>query len=268
MDLIESHYGASWEKIYEIIFPGAHIPHPCKSLILRRQRFILLSRLADVSDIESDTPSDERNDVSSLAAQSFQEFNEYNRIALPLLVAASLQSIVQSKIAPIEEEVRILLVDIVRSSQSTVAQNFQQAQQMKIAQASPSEATPAPAQEYLQTGEVEDPFKTLMPTTGTVISADVATHYQEPPFSEFSIDFAPFTDLRQTPQKQASDSGYGTNSSPCACPCHLGIGSSNSTNGMNFNQIIEKLKTDVIPQTQRIVTSVQQSTLYHGRVNK
>ena len=30
MDLIESHWGATWEKIYEIIFPGAPMPTPCQ----------------------------------------------------------------------------------------------------------------------------------------------------------------------------------------------------------------------------------------------
>ena len=30
MDLISSKYGVSWGGIYEILFPGAPIPSPCK----------------------------------------------------------------------------------------------------------------------------------------------------------------------------------------------------------------------------------------------
>ena len=238
MDLIESHWGARWGKIYEIIFPGAPVPDPCKSLILSGQCLAPLTRVANASDIEATTPLAEESDKPSPAAQSFQDFNDYSRIALPLLVEASLQSIVHSKIAPIEEEVRILFVDIVRRSQSTVAQNFQQAQQLKLAQAKSSEVTPTSVKRRVETSEAEDPFMALMPNTATEISADATTHYQEPPFSDFAANPPPLFYIPQTPPKQASDSGYATIDSPCACFCHVGISLSSSINGMYSNVIL------------------------------
>ena len=132
-----------------------------------------LTRVPNTSDIiESDLPLCGKSDSSSTAAQSLQDFNEYNRIALPLSVEASLQSIVQSKIAPIEEEVRILFVDIVRRSQSTVAQDFHQAQQLKTAQVQPSESAFVTAQRSSHMFATDESYGAPMPVASNAISAD------------------------------------------------------------------------------------------------
>lgn len=42
-DLISSSRGASWENIFEILFPGARIPSPCKfSKLLRSFIFLYI----------------------------------------------------------------------------------------------------------------------------------------------------------------------------------------------------------------------------------
>ena len=192
-----------------------------------------LTSVPDTSDIiESDLPLCEKKDSSSTAAQSLQDFNEYNRIALPLLVEASLQSIVQSKIAPIEEEVRTLFVDIVRRSQSTVARDFQQVQQLKTAQVQPSESAFATAQRSSYIFATDESYGAPMPVPSNAISADVVAHYQEPPFSDVSIGLSPFFCFTPILDKPPSDSGYGSNPGPCVCDCHLGVGSSGFLNGM------------------------------------
>ena len=45
MDLIESHWGARWEKIYQIIFPSLPIPSPCKYYVRGLPFCIALSQL-------------------------------------------------------------------------------------------------------------------------------------------------------------------------------------------------------------------------------
>ena len=57
-------------------------------------------------------------------SQNFADFEAYSRTELPRLVEASLQAIVSTEMAPLEENLRAMLVDIVRRCQSTVAQNY------------------------------------------------------------------------------------------------------------------------------------------------
>ncbi|KAL9069045.1 MAG: hypothetical protein Q9161_005803 [Pseudevernia consocians] len=67
----------------------------------------------------------ERIQPSSPQSNELRIFEAYNRTALPLLVEASLRAAVNARMEPIEEQLRALLVDIVRNCQSTVAQNFE-----------------------------------------------------------------------------------------------------------------------------------------------
>ena len=77
-------------------------------------------------DIEENMQPAEEPISSSPAAQSFREFNAYSRIALPMLVEANLQAIVNAEVIPTEDRLKVLVVDIIRRCQSTVAQNFEQ----------------------------------------------------------------------------------------------------------------------------------------------
>ena len=75
-------------------------------------------------DYEENDLSPENREPSSPRSQELRDFEVYNRTNLPLLVEASLRVIVETQITPIEEHVRTMVVDIVRSCQSTVARNF------------------------------------------------------------------------------------------------------------------------------------------------
>ena len=77
-----------------------------------------------ILDYEADDLTLENLEPSSPGSRELRDFENYNRTALPLLVEANLRAIVDSHIAPIEERVRAMVVDIVRTCQSTVARNF------------------------------------------------------------------------------------------------------------------------------------------------
>ena len=74
-----------------------------------------------ISEIEDDVLAVEETNAVSLEAQSFWEFYHYSRIALPILVD---QAIIHAEMAPIEERVRVFIVNIIRSCQSTVTSTF------------------------------------------------------------------------------------------------------------------------------------------------
>lgn len=57
-------------------------------------------------------------------SQNLEDFETYSRTELPRLVEANLQVMVDAQIAPLEESLKALLVDLVRRCQSTVAQNY------------------------------------------------------------------------------------------------------------------------------------------------
>lgn len=198
MRLITSSWGATWSKIYEILFPGAPVPSPYY-----------------------ETPSlpQERSDAfpTTPASQGIADFEAYNRRALPLLVEANLQAIVDAEMAPLEGSLRTMLVDIVRRCQSTIAQNFQRMQESE-SHSSNSELAPAPDAISKEPPAAAPPQPTK-PTRS-------ALHYQEPPFQpeagqlDWGLPCANHSQNRNL-QDLISDSGYGSgvNVDLCDCPC-------------------------------------------------
>lgn len=147
-----------------------------------------------------------------------------------MLVEANLQAIVNSEIAPIEERLRFLVVDIIRRCQSTVAQNFQQ---LKESPSLSKDATSLPSDAAAPTPTFEELDTTLdCSHTNRATAAAATMHYREPPFLDFDVNPTPPLEIPYSSQGQVSDSAYGSNNSPCDCSCHTGIGSSKSTNGM------------------------------------
>ena len=92
---------------------------------------IFTDRTSHLTDFEAQVQLPESFKPSSPATQELEEFKTYNRRALPRLVEANLQAIIDTKMVPIEEDLRRLLVDIVRRCQSTVAENFRVIRQRK-----------------------------------------------------------------------------------------------------------------------------------------
>ena len=196
--LITSSHGATWTKIYEIIFPGAPVPSP-------------------YYEPPNSTPDRSTTLPSSPASQESTDFDSYNRRALPLLVEANLQAVVNAEMAPLEESLRAMLVDIVRKCQSTVAQNFQRLYGPKTS-SNGSRRSPS-------LGSVP----ILQPNLQPAKTSQALHHYQEPPFQSVGAGVSDWTphpeDCGHSGYTQApfSDSGYasGVNPDSCNCPCHL-----------------------------------------------
>ncbi|KAL8779179.1 MAG: hypothetical protein Q9213_007065 [Squamulea squamosa] len=101
MELITSKRGATWADIYSIIFPGAPVPSPY-----------------------NDYDFHEQPGGQSPQSQELANFEVYSCMELPRLVEADLQSRIDAHVVSLEESLRRMLVDIVSSCQSTLAQNY------------------------------------------------------------------------------------------------------------------------------------------------
>ena len=137
---------------------------------------------------------------------------------------------------PIEEQLRALLVDIVRNCQSTVAQNFELMNR-------PSEGTRAlaqhPSQETYVAHTAGSESRERAGSSGAGTRSPGPNFFVEPPhLDEEVVASLPATSHRAENKgenlAQASDSGYGTLFSPCQCPCHLTNGLSSTLYG-NFH---------------------------------
>ncbi|KAL8718483.1 MAG: hypothetical protein Q9225_004384 [Loekoesia sp. 1 TL-2023] len=205
MTLIISRYGATWADIYSIIFPGAPVPSP-------------YNEYGPLEHSEGQSPQ----------SQGLADFEAYNRIELPRLVEANLQTMVNAQIAPLEESLKAMVVDIVRRCQSTVAQNYNRIQ------ATPSIEKPRVNDEFFaaplslnaeQTAN-GDSWTTLQyPQTALegrgLVNNETTNLFEEPPWLTSSeAELFPGID-HSSSRGINSDSGYGTygSQSPlCTCP--------------------------------------------------
>ena len=141
--------------------------------------------------------------------------------ALPVLVDANLQGIVSAEMAPIEENLRQLLVDIVRRCQSTVAQNFQQ---MKGMRSDASNSTQCSAAQ-ITAGKmpVRDANIAERQISSPEIPNSPTLFYQEPPHVtvEAGAELPCGTQKKLFVDAESSDSGYGSMDHICHCNCHL-----------------------------------------------
>lgn len=74
-------------------------------------------------ELSYDPPSE--NLALSPASQDLAAFQTYNRTALPFMVEAELQGIIDAQLAPVGRHISGMLVEIVRRCQSVVSENFQ-----------------------------------------------------------------------------------------------------------------------------------------------
>lgn len=198
MLLITSSWGATWTQIYEILFPGAPVPSPYY-----------------------EPPIPPPNCGTALppspASQEIADFESYSRRALPVLVEATLQAVVGAEMAPIEESFRNLLVDIVRTSHSIVAQNFQRLHGLQ-----PS------SNSLIQSPSLRNQ-PSQQPHPQPLFVNQAWHHSQEPPSqpveaggSDWRSRLIDGVHVKDS-LAPSSDSGYGiaVNPDPCDCPCHL-----------------------------------------------
>lgn len=212
MRLITETWGVSWEGIYEILFPGAPIPSP----------YYEAQHFAPVIF-----------DSSSPGSRELRDFEVYNRATLPLLVEANLRAIVESQVAPIEERVRTMVVDIVRTCQSTVARNFH----LTIAPTSQAHdritSSPQASSSYENaTHTYEEPIH----DSAYAIAGNSLDFFREPSLltgeASASLPIAMYNHSNSiNSQSQSQDSGYGTLTDTCDCLCHRHSTLSTSTIG-------------------------------------
>ncbi|KAM0798476.1 hypothetical protein BDR22DRAFT_374189 [Usnea florida] len=201
MRLITNTWGASWEDIYEILFPGAPIPSPY---------------------YEAQTPAPDTFESSSPGSRELRDFELYSRTTLPLLVEANLRAIVEAHVAPIEERVRAMVVDIVRTCQSTVARNFQ----LTIAPTlSIHDRTPSSFQTSFSNENTAHKHEEPVHGSAYGSAGDSLNFFQEPsPINAEASASLPTpmydNDNSINRQTQSQDSGYGTLTEPCSCICH------------------------------------------------
>ena len=180
-------------------------------------------------------------EASSPRSQELQDFEAYNRTALPILVEANLRAIVESQVAPIEEHVRAMVVDIVRTCQSTVAHNFRST-------IAPNSSTNDRMQPSLQPiTSIESTAHSLaepaqLPSNDT--AGNSMDFFREPPplnaEASASLPMPLYNHSNVTGHhSQSSDSGYGSlldpgsSLQPCSCSCHDYSNAWNTANGEN-----------------------------------
>ena len=187
----------------------------------------------DVLDYEVDDLSLESFQPSSPRSQELQDFENYSRRTLPILVEANLRAIVESEIAPIEERVRAMVVDIVRTCQSTVARNFRST----VTPASTADDQMLSSSQMVSSTEITMPRQpeSARPSIENPAAASL-DFFREPPhlnmeagtsFPNMTYDYSSVT----LGQNSNSDSGYSSLPNSCSCSCHNYFNSWNTAQG-------------------------------------
>ena len=189
------------------------------------------------SDYETDEVVPEIVEPSSPQSEELRNFETYNRTALPLLVEANLRAIVESQIAPIEERVRAMIVDIVRTAQSTIARNFNSMN-------APTSSADDETQPHSQTVRLAELGALSSEEPAQTFGIDGADHpselYHEPPHlnAEASASFPDPVSIAIGSQYHSSDSGYSSLPFSCPCSCH---GYSNTWNTANSKKFLDRV---------------------------
>ena len=140
---------------------------------------IFTDQIFHSTDFEAQVQLPESFAPSSPATQELEEFEAYNRRALPRLVEANLQAMVNTEMVPLEENLRRLLVDIVRRCQSTVAENFRVTRPSKrVSPNSPQQPSPQ-AISPLPTGG--EKFFTDSQLLAPTVAGTTSGFFEEPP---------------------------------------------------------------------------------------
>lgn len=201
MLLISSRHGVTWEDVFRILFPGAPVPNPYYE-----------AHIEPIDGLGSSSPR----------STEFRDFEAYNRTALPLLVEASLRTVVNAEMVPIEEHVRSLVVEIVRNCQTAVAQNYQL---IVAPPSSTGDSIHSPPQSKVQNQTVSTENSILLQPAAVASNNLTTSFFQELPYldadTSSSIPGPSYNPFDQDPNLyQAPDSGYGSLPGDCQCFCH------------------------------------------------
>ena len=183
---------------------------------------------------------------SSPASRELRDFETYNRTALPLLVEANLRAIVESQIAPIEERVRAMVVDIVRTCQSTVARNFHLTiAPTSLANSRTQSSSEVSASAGIAVGDHGEPAQVPMDRTADSPMeffpelSHLNLETSAPPHlnseASGSLQVIPQLESITENMNQDSDLGFTSPLFPCGCSCHDYSNNWNTANGENFS---------------------------------
>ena len=170
----------------------------------------------------------------------------------------------ESQIAPIEERVRAMVVDIVRTCQSTVARNYH------LAMAPTSSANQLTQPSSPAIASIENTVSMYghpaqISGNGNVASPTVSTYEDSAQISGNGTVGPPLDFFREPPhlnaeastlfpgsvynpssvagyQNQISDSGYASLRSSCGCSCHDYSNAWNTANGGNLSSPMSDLQ--------------------------
>ena len=219
--------GISWEKIYEILFPGAFIPSPCES-----EHVHFLTRLTLQSDFEETVQANEDIAPSSPESQEAQPFEAYARTVLPRMVEAELSPIIDARLGPIEQEMKTQIGDIVRDCLSKLEQDFRQSRETRLGNTVRSPFSHSYMAPVTETGGGVSLNANQSELLAPPIN-NVSNFYREPPHVS-NDGYDHFQTASQLHPNQSSDSGYGS-TEPCQCVCHIFTSKSHSLVNGHFN---------------------------------
>ena len=170
----------------------------------------------------------------------------------------------ESQIASIEERVRAIVVDIVRTCQSTIARNYHLTMAPTSSANQPTQP-PSPAIASIENTVSMYGYPAQMSGNGTVANPTVTMYENLAQLSRNGSEGNPLNFFREPPhlnaeartsfpdpvdshssvarhQNQSSDSGYASLPSSCGCSCHDYSNAWNTANGGNLSSPMSDLQ--------------------------
>ena len=178
-----------------------------------------------VTDFEEQAQLAESFPPSSPATQEFEEFEAYNSRALPQLVEANLQAMVNTQMEPIEENLRRLLVDVVRRCSSTVVENFRRTREPRVSSNPPHLPSSHTVPTLPHREETSPTNSQLLAPTVANTTSYCSDFFEEPPHMGIeagpsSLRLPESADCLASGPNYFADSGYASSLEACSCTCH------------------------------------------------
>lgn len=157
---------------------------------------------------------------------SSEDFEEYTRRALPRLLETNLETMVLNEMVSMEENLRRLLVDVVRRCQSTVAESHRGT---RLRRSMPHANPPiSPSGETYPINS-----QLIAPTTACATPEFVRSPPHENVEAGPSCPRPPEgIDASEPFPNQLTDSGYGSSRVSWHCNCPVGVGTDQDINGL------------------------------------
>ena len=166
----------------------------------------------------------------------------------------------ETQIAPIEEGLRAMVVDIVRTCQSTIARNYN----IMIAPTSLANDQTQPNSQTVTPGESSANIREESARLPRIDAADnLSELYREPPHlnAEASATTPGPVSSVIAPQNLSSDSGYSSIFNPCACICHGYSNNGSTEKGKKLPNCAPRFPANVMIQIALTVNPALSCTL-------